>query len=659
MRADDLPDLPAIVQGRVSHARSVGVSSSFEHRTYLWLVDLDDLPDHGVLGRFDAADHLGAPTASIRDNLEAYLAAQGVSSSPSRVVMLAGARVAGYVFDPLTVYWCFGADGSLQHVVAEVHNTYGERDAYLLHPDERGRDEVDKHFYVSPFFDTSGRYRMQLALDSRHVAVSIDLHHDDGAPVFRASFAGTPARATRAAVREVSWRQPFMPQRVSALIHMHGIALWLRRLPVLPRPEHSPVAGVEVGRDRPWDAVPSPPRAPLRARAARYLAAQACRRAGVDLLVGAGPAGGDGRASGEPAPARPTIVARPAAFARLGASPKVGLAEAYIAGDWDVTPGTDLAAALRPFAARLTSLLPGWAWRLRRLTDVPHPSLTRNHRGGSRRNIEAHYDLSNDLFERFLDETLSYSSALFEDLAHPEPLERAQLRKIDAVLDLAGVGEGTRVLEIGSGWGSLAIRAAQRGAHVVSVTLSPAQLDLARRRVDEAGMGGRVELRLEDYRDVTGEFDAVVSVEMIEAVGEEYWGEFVRVLHDRLVPGGRGAVQAITMSDERMLATRHSHGWIQQYIFPGGLIPSVAALQREATAHGGLTITSARRFGSHYALTLRLWRERLESEWPAITALGFSTRFRRMWRLYLAYCEAGFDVGYLDVEHLLVERSTA
>lgn len=347
----------------------------------------------------------------------------------------------------------------------------------------------------------------------------------------------------------------------------------------------------------------------------------------------------------------------PAAVARLATSPKVGLADGYIAGEWDAAPGTDLAAALTPFAERFTTLLPEWAWRLRRLTDSALPEATRNTRRGSKRNIEAHYDLSNELFAAFLDETLSYSSALFADAGTlaDESLADAQRRKLDAVLDLAGVTQGSRVLEIGSGWGSLALRAAERGASVVSITLSNDQLAVAQQRAAAMGFDDRVEFRLQDYRDVEGEFDAVVSVEMIEAVGEEFWDDYVRVLHDRLRPGGRAAIQAITMSDERMLATRHSHGWVQEYIFPGGLIPSVAALQRSAARHG-VRVTSARTFGVDYARTLHLWREQFEANWPQIEALGFDERFHRMWRLYLAYCEAGFAAGYIDVEHLLVER---
>lgn len=352
-------------------------------------------------------------------------------------------------------------------------------------------------------------------------------------------------------------------------------------------------------------------------------------------------------------------IARPQSmFRRIGAQPKIGLGEAYTAGDWHAADGTDLADLLTPFAARLTRLVPGWMYRLRRLVDVGLPNGQRNTVQQARGNIEAHYDLSNELFTRFLDPSLSYSSAFFADLFDDtETLEAAQLRKIDAVLDDARVGPGTRLLEIGSGWGSLAIRAAQRGAVVTTVTLSSEQADLARDRFAAAGVADRIDLQLCDYREVTGEFDAIVSVEMIEAVGEEFWPVYFRTLDDRLAPGGRVALQSILMAHHRYLATRNSFGWIQKHIFPGGLIPSLDAIGQTVGAHTRLRITDGRSIGQHYARTLRTWREQFNRNWHEIHPHGFDEEFRRSWEFYLAYCEAGFRVGYLDVQQLTLARS--
>jgi cyclopropane-fatty-acyl-phospholipid synthase len=345
-------------------------------------------------------------------------------------------------------------------------------------------------------------------------------------------------------------------------------------------------------------------------------------------------------------------------FDRLGHHPKMGLGEAYMAGDWTVAEGTDLGELLTPFAARLSTLLPGWTSILRGVVDQRIPSGLRNSLTGARDNAHAHYDLSNELFTRFLDPTLSYSSALFDGSAPftSQNLEAAQLRKIDRILDLAGVAMGTRLLEIGTGWGALAIAASRRGAHVTSVTISANQVDLARERVAAAGLGDRVDLRLQDYRLVQGEFDAIVSVEMIEAVGEEYWPAYFATLDRLLAPGGRIALQAILMDHDRLLATRNSFGWIQKYIFPGGLIPSQPAIEDTVAAHTSLRLTADHRFGPHYAETLRRWRRTFAARWPEIQPHGFDETFRRMWEFYLAYSEAGFASGYLDVCHLQLAR---
>ena len=368
----------------------------------------------------------------------------------------------------------------------------------------------------------------------------------------------------------------------------------------------------------------------------------------------------DGTVVGGGGPGSPVLeVVRPAAlYRRLEAHPKIGLGEAYMAGDWRAAPGTDLAHALMPFAARMGRLVPRPLLSMRAVVDRAIPRWQRNTLEGSRTNISAHYDLSNDLFAAFLDPSMSYSSAIF-DPARPlagQDLHEAQVRKVEAVLDAASVREGSRVLEIGTGWGELAIRAARRGATVVSVTLSAEQRALAMRRLAAAGVADRVEVRLEDYREVTGQFDAVVSVEMIEAVGEEYWETYFQQIDRVLAPGGAVAIQAILMEHHRLLATRGSFGWIQKYIFPGGLIPSMQAIHEVTRDTTSLRVERVHAFGTDYAETLRRWRQTFDDRWPEIRTLGFDETFRRMWEFYLAYCEAGFATHYLDVAQIRLAR---
>jgi cyclopropane-fatty-acyl-phospholipid synthase len=407
-----------------------------------------------------------------------------------------------------------------------------------------------------------------------------------------------------------------------------------------------------------WPAFAISPRAPLRATMARLIFEHAVARVPVRVTYP------DGRGLGGGRPGSPELeVVRPAAFfARLGRDAKIGFGDAYMAGDWRAGSGTDLADLLTPFAARLTTLIPAPLQRLRVFADGRVPQDQENTVDGSRANIAAHYDLSNELFAAFLDPTMSYSCAWFDDsepIAAAIGLEEAQLRKIDGILDLAGVQAGTRVLEIGSGWGSLAVRAAQRGAHVTTITLSREQMRLARERVAAAGLSGLVEVRVQDYREVEGEYDAIVSVEMIEAVGEAYWPAYFAALDRLLAPGGRIGIQAITMAHDRFLATRRSFSWIQKHIFPGGIIPSLRAVGDTLAAHTTLRVTRQRELRPHYARTLRLWRERFLDQWPHIHAQGFDEDFRRMWEFYLAYSEAGFRSGYLGVSQLQLSRCPA
>ncbi|HJQ03819.1 MAG TPA: cyclopropane-fatty-acyl-phospholipid synthase family protein, partial [Nocardioides sp.] len=340
-------------------------------------------------------------------------------------------------------------------------------------------------------------------------------------------------------------------------------------------------------------------------------------------------------------------------FARLGRDANIGFGEAYLTGAWDAP---DLAGFLTVLAARLEHLVPK---PLHAARAFVLPRIGRHDHGreeDTRRNIAHHYDLSNDLFATFLDPTMTYSSAWFEE---GDDLERAQLRKIDALLDLAGVGAGTRVLEIGTGWGALAIRAASRGATVRSITLSEEQAELARARVAAAGLADSVEVELCDYRAVSGEYDAVVSVEMIEAVGWRYWSAYFSTIDRVLAPGGRVAIQAITMADHRMRATRDGATWITKYIFPGGFLPSVEALDRTTREDTTLRLTGSTALGPHYAETLRRWDEAFTAHADRVEELGFDGDFRRMWHYYLEYCRAGFAAGYINVHQLLFTRESA
>jgi len=414
-----------------------------------------------------------------------------------------------------------------------------------------------------------------------------------------------------------------------------------------PTPSAAAQMPVDTAR---WPALRPPRRARVRAAVTRQLVKSAAGRTGLRVEL---PGGGSFGPAGGPV----LRVRRPDAFfTRLGRHGLIGFGEAYMAEDFD---SPDLVAALEPLARDVGTLVPRSLQRLRRLYDERFPASEDNDRRGARRNIARHYDLSNDLFASFLDESMTYSSALLDPATRDEPLEVAQRRKIDRLLDLVRVGPGTRLLEIGTGWGELALRAARRGAQVTTVTLSTEQARLARSRIADAGLESAVDVRVQDYRDVDGSYDAIVSVEMIEAVGERWWPAYFRVLDERLAAGGRVGLQAILLPHERMLASKASWTWIHKYIFPGGLIPSETAIEHVLAGHTSLRIADRLHFGWSYAETLRRWRERFLANTGAVEALGFDATFQRMWEFYLAYCEAGFRAGYLDVAQLLLTRAPA
>ena len=317
----------------------------------------------------------------------------------------------------------------------------------------------------------------------------------------------------------------------------------------------------------------------------------------------------------------------------------IGFAESYMAGDIE---SSDITTVLRFYLQNREPLN-------KAARPVFHKSMVdrlfhlrrANTKAGSRRNISAHYDLGNEFYSVWLDQTMSYSSAFFGHEA--QSLKSGQIAKYRLVLDALGLQGRSEILEIGCGWGGFAEVAAEHGHQVTGLTISREQLDYARRR-----LGDRAEIRFQDYRDTAERFDAIASIEMIEAVGEANWPTYFRVLHDRLKPGGNAAVQAITISERLFPGYRAKADFIQRYIFPGGMLPTKSILASQAAA-AGLNFETVATFGHDYARTLALWRERFEASWAAVSRLGFDDHFRRRWRYYLCYCEAGFTEGAIDV----------
>ena len=335
---------------------------------------------------------------------------------------------------------------------------------------------------------------------------------------------------------------------------------------------------------------------------------------------------------------------------RIARTPKLALGESYQAGEWRSDDLVALLELLLRNASPGAQRHPWW----RRFAEA-RPRI--NRRTGvlaARRNIEAHYDLGNDLFGLFLDETMTYSCAIFEH--EGEPLADAQRRKLRRVCEELQLSRDDHVLEIGCGWGSFALTAAgEFGARVTAVTISPAQAELTRARVADAGLADRVDVVERDFRELEGSFTRIASIEMLEAVGEKLWTPFFAACDRLLAPGGRACIQTILVPDERLKTYRSSPDWIERHIFPGCLIPSRAAIAK-ALAPTRLRAVADTEIGGNYALTLRRWRERFHESLAAVRALGYDERFVRTWDFYLASCEALFRTGHLHDAQVVLAR---
>ena len=339
--------------------------------------------------------------------------------------------------------------------------------------------------------------------------------------------------------------------------------------------------------------------------------------------------------------------------ADIAAQGEVGVAEAFLKGHWEspnLTHFLQLFCVNQPVIQKLLDGKP-----LARLYQRFQHWRNRNTKSGSRRNIHAHYDLGNKFYSAWLDTTMTYSSALFTH--ESQDLAQGQREKYAALARDIDLQAGHHVLEIGCGWGGFAEYAARDiGARVTGLTISKEQFDFATERMRKAGLSDRVEIKMLDYRDEKGTFDRIASIEMFEAVGEEYWPTYFSQLRDRLKDGGKAGVQVITIQEELFSSYKREIDFIRRYIFPGGMLPTPTIMRDMGLKHG-LEVSAERAFGLDYAMTLAHWRDRFRSAWPQLTPMGFDEHFRRLWEYYLAYCEAGFRAGTIDVRQMTFAKN--
>jgi cyclopropane-fatty-acyl-phospholipid synthase len=392
------------------------------------------------------------------------------------------------------------------------------------------------------------------------------------------------------------------------------------------------------------------PDVPRLARSAFRFASE-LRRGTLDITL---PDGRVLRCGGlEPGPAAEMTVHDYGFAWRLARGGDIGIAEAYLRREWD-TP--DLTRFLHVFCLNhdLIQTMLG-DQPLARIVQLARHWFNRNTRRQARRNIFAHYDIGNSFYSAWLDPSMTYSSALFEN--GTEDLTAAQRNKYRRLAEAINLQPGQSVLEIGCGWGGFAEYVATTyDARVVGLTISTEQRDFAQKRMQAAGLADKVEIRLQDYRDERGRYDRIASIEMIEAVGEQFWPQYFSQLRDRLAPGGFAGIQAITIQDRFFNTYRREVDFIQRYVFPGGMLPSPQVLKALGEKFG-VPVIRERIFGEDYARTLATWRDNFRAAWPNLTPLGFDERFRRLWEYYLAYCEAGFLSGNIDVRQVVFAKT--
>jgi len=651
----------AIFTATLHHERTEPVAHRFRYPLVLYALDLDELPELGrsvpLLGHNRSRpvairdrDYLERGAGTLPEKLARVLRRASVQDEFPRVTLLTSAGLLHQAFNPVSFYFCYDAAEALRIVVAEVNNTFGERHVYVL--DGLREDEglfepahpTPKAFHVSPFFDRTGTYRFRFTDPRQSLDIRIDLLKE-GRVVFRSRLTGAarpfdgPNLARTLASHPVTVALT-IPRILAQAVRLH----LARKLPVHDKSVP----------DDPWTIRTRRPGWLERAAAGPVLGAlRGVKRGTLEVTL---PEGG-GFTSGQPSPGEAAArleIRDPAFFTRVATGGDIGLGESFVRGEWSTPDLPGLLVVLAANRAQIEAGAGPLVALTRPLERLGH-LLRRNSRRQSARNIRAHYDLGNDFYRLILDPTLTYSCARFggEDI----PLEQAQERKLDAVLEKCRATSGSRVLEIGSGWGSFALRAAHStGCRVLGITLSPAQLELAEARAREAGLADRVEFRLCDYRDVTGTFDAVVSIEMVEAAGHENLGAFFAACDRALAPGGRAVVQAIVIAEERYEEYRRRPDWIQKHVFPGGHLPSLNALRGAAERSSTLAVERVERFGADYARTLRAWRERLAANRDATRALGCSDAWLRHWEYYFGYCEAGFRLGEVDVVEMVLSR---
>lgn len=659
-----------IYVGDVNHTRITPVRHSFGYPVYYYAFDLSELPhldkSCALFGynrvrpvSLFSKDYFEPTDTPLLDKTKTFIDTYAPTVGDiSSIQLVTAARYFNYVFNPVSFFYCYNNNQSLQCILAYVNNTFGESHIYVLDnplrngdphkEDLRGnptftRYQIAKDFHVSPFFDRTGNYDFHFKPPADTLDVHIALVKDKKT-VFTAQLKGQAQPFSCTNLLKVMGRYPLtalltMPQ----ILWEAGKLYFKRRLPVYKKP----IATSDF-------TIRTAPATGFQRWCMNQIIAfsKQLKLGSIELIL---PDQSRTILGAPQATPRHQIVVRDYRFfSRVLLSGDIGLGESYTNGEWDTD---DIPGLVSLFIKNIDSL-GQQRFSLSFFTGLYHRFLHRQRKNsvtGSQKNIQTHYDLSNQMYRQFLDETMTYSAAVFQ--SPEQSLAEAQRNKLQKIIQKARIKSDHHVLEIGSGWGSFAIEAVrQTGCRVTSITISEAQFQLAQERIAQAGLDDKIELKLCDYRSLEGQYDRLVSIEMIEAVGHDYLPEYFKTCQRLLKPNGIMVLQAIIIPDQRYKRYRKDFDWIRKHIFPGGHLPSLQAISNVLTNHTQFVIEDLENIGPHYALTLAQWRQRFLKAEQNIRALGFDQEFCRKWLFYFGFCEAAFSTRYLNDLQLVLTQ---
>ncbi|MBN2842280.1 MAG: DUF1365 family protein [Sedimentisphaerales bacterium] len=650
-----------IFTGTVSHGRSWPQRHNFSYPVYFYRFDLDELSelDHNIPGfgynhfsivHIDNKDYLWSGDQTLKDKIAGVLDKIGYTDTITKIELVGFAKYLNLTFRPVSFFLCYDITNNCRLVLAEVHNTFGETHLYIL-KDPLGNTRatcftVPKAFHVSPFFDINGKYNIEFNDMKDKISITIKLIKEEcgDSPVFFARLSGIGQPLTKGNLYRTILKYPFNATLNFPRILRQALTLYFKKkLPVFPKP--IPKSEYTMRKQKPsWLA-----RKGMKVLLS-FFEAQTTGTIKVRLPQG------EIRTLGKASAGRSSDlqIEDYRFFSLLARYGEIGLGIAYEKGYWKSNDLVEFMAFM--LDANLEKPVKmGWYSQILKTTYSAKRLRSKNTLSQAKKNISSHYDLSNDMYELFLDETMTYSSAIFEN--KNDNLADAQIRKIDKILEKACLSKSHHLLEIGSGWGTLAIRAAQKyGCRVTTITLSKEQQKLAQQRINQAGLENIIDVQLCDYREVAGQYDRLISVEMLEAVGKDYYPAFFQNCDRLLKPDGLAVIQTITIPDQRYKTYSKTTDWMKTFIFPGGLLPSLTALTEVLTRHTSFVIKQVESIGPHYALTLEQWKNRFIANSQKIIALGFDDCFIRRWEYYFSYCQAGFTRQYIDDLQIVLTR---